>query len=441
MLKEHTTSRSKAEKIAERDGGWKCHYCGVELNQDPSSYQFLRGEQDKDFTNLDGPYGRLAVVEHVVPKIKGGTGKLDNLVLACRKCNSHKGVNDRDSFITWVDFADTSDSNIRIRRASHGLENPYFLVRRDTAQDDSLSWEALGLLVYVLSKPDDWSVRPADLRQRCGRDKVYKILNELIQHRYVKRVESVDEKGRHLSTDYEIYESPLPEKPDTDLPDTENTDYTYKREEQSTDSTEKKTLSQIANAPAMVEPEKLVQNAETSEQPHLLQEKSVTHESAESVQSSAKVSPPLFALPPKVDPIDKPLKDAVAQHIQGIKPDEAVALTGILAQKAAGVWRRRLHVDRLTSEQYQAVARSLPVFVQWYRSSDGCGPECSLPSGNPNKFEQWYAKFPADWKPGGVSVASNGEPMWVQDPEGPGMITPAQRRAKLARMEAERVGS
>lgn len=230
-----SVSGKKAAQIARRDGGWKCHYCGRELITDRELYvRYQDNPQSEEF-------GRLAVVDHVVPKSKGGSDSLNNLVLACRTCNGKKGTKDRDEFITWIDFGEESETNIRIRRAAHGADNPYFLVRRATAQDDALSWEALGLLTYVLSKPDDWSVKPSDLRQRCGRDKVYKILNELIGARYVRRVENLDDKGRHVSTYYEIFESPLPEKPeavkpDTASPDTEKPDSTYKREKQKRDS-------------------------------------------------------------------------------------------------------------------------------------------------------------------------------------------------------------
>lgn len=140
-----------------------------------------------------------------------------------------------------------------------------------------------------------------------------------------------------------------------------------------------------------------------------------------------------------VPTVDRILKDAIAQHLQGIKPDEATSKTGVFAQKAAGVWRKRLKTDKLTAEHYAAIARSIPVFVQWFLSSDGCGPDCHLPNGNPNNFEDWYTKFPSDWTPDSLPRSANGEPLWVSDPERPGiMISPAAARAKLERMEEQR---
>ena len=39
----------------------------------------------------DSPLATLHV-EHIVPKVHGGTDNLDNLALACIDCNLHKGL-------------------------------------------------------------------------------------------------------------------------------------------------------------------------------------------------------------------------------------------------------------------------------------------------------------------------------------------------------------
>lgn len=72
-------------------------------------------------------------------------------------------------------------SEKRIHRAKHDTENPYYIASRDTAQDKLISYDALGMLNYILSKPDDWVVQPSDLeREKCKRGKVYSILKVLI---------------------------------------------------------------------------------------------------------------------------------------------------------------------------------------------------------------------------------------------------------------------
>jgi 5-methylcytosine-specific restriction endonuclease McrA len=43
-------------------------------------------------TQEDSPLAALHI-EHIIPKIHGGTNDLDNLALACIDCNLHKGPN------------------------------------------------------------------------------------------------------------------------------------------------------------------------------------------------------------------------------------------------------------------------------------------------------------------------------------------------------------
>jgi len=109
----------------------------------------------------------------------------------------------------------------RIRRAPHDKENPYFQMRRESAQNRNLSWEARGVLAYLLSQSDDWVVQIKDLQQaKCGRDKVYRILDELKQAGYVQRERKQVEHGRFEWGDYLVSELPFPENPYTEKPDT-----------------------------------------------------------------------------------------------------------------------------------------------------------------------------------------------------------------------------
>ncbi len=96
-----------------------------------------------------------------------------------------------------------------IHRAARDEEHPYFMLRRATAQDTTLSFEARGLLAYILSKPDDWKVQPSNLQQNCGRSVVYRILAELIEHGYIRRTQTRDENNKIISWDYAIHEEPL----------------------------------------------------------------------------------------------------------------------------------------------------------------------------------------------------------------------------------------
>jgi hypothetical protein len=128
-----------------------------------------------------------------------------------------------------------------IIRIDHSTEKPYVMIRRDTLQDEKLSWEARGMLAYLLSKPNDWEVKPDDLQQKCGKDKTYRILSELKTAGYVKHNKIRDPKTQHITAShYIIFEEPSPvtayinkaDEPYPEKPDTANPDSIQKKEEQ-----------------------------------------------------------------------------------------------------------------------------------------------------------------------------------------------------------------
>lgn len=118
----------------------------------------------------------------------------------------------------------------------------FAIIPNAVAEDSRLSFEARGVLCYLLAKPHNWQVQIQDIQKAgdIGRDKVYRILKELKDAGYIKVVVKRDEQARILSHDYVVYddavpdqlpfpEKPevaelLPEKPDTAKPDTANTD-------------------------------------------------------------------------------------------------------------------------------------------------------------------------------------------------------------------------
>lgn len=140
--------------------------------------------------------------------------------------------------------------DLRIVRAPKG-QHPYFVMCRETAQNRTLSWEARGMLAYLLSKPNDWEVQIADLQQGCGRDKVYKILKELSNARYLSREQVFGKKHKIEGWAYRVHELPYPEKTDMDsnphpenpcpdLPDTENPLLHIKDSKENTESTDER---------------------------------------------------------------------------------------------------------------------------------------------------------------------------------------------------------
>ena len=64
-------------------------------------------------------------VDHVVPRAKGGSHDLDNLVAACRRCNGIKGAREQSSFLAQPLTPPVFLDNLSPRAASVIPENPF----------------------------------------------------------------------------------------------------------------------------------------------------------------------------------------------------------------------------------------------------------------------------------------------------------------------------
>ena len=86
----------------------------------------------------------------------------------------------------------------------------YAIIPNATADDEKLSADALGALVYLLAKPGDWKVIVADLRRRfsLGKDRAYSILKELENVGYVKRFQNRGAGHKFATYEYVIYDGP-----------------------------------------------------------------------------------------------------------------------------------------------------------------------------------------------------------------------------------------
>lgn len=136
----------------------------------------------------------------------------------------------------------------------------YVEIPNATIQDSALSWEARGLLAFMLSKPEDFKIMPAYLVKcgNAGRDKVYKLLNELEIAGYLVKEQGRSD-GKYGKSDYVVYDekqktieyrdlepdtenalsvnSPFPEMPETVKPDTANQDTNKNRDKKEQSST------------------------------------------------------------------------------------------------------------------------------------------------------------------------------------------------------------
>jgi len=106
----------------------------------------------------------------------------------------------------------------------------FVVVDQKVVDDERLTLAARGLLVMLLSRPDDWRIRISDLRKRChvGRDAVYKLLRELRKLGYVRYVPNRTASGSLAGGTYYVHEipaetedlPPLPDLPEAAAPDT-----------------------------------------------------------------------------------------------------------------------------------------------------------------------------------------------------------------------------
>jgi hypothetical protein len=95
-------------------------------------------------------------------------------------------------------------STIRVHK-----DKGYFLASNEPFNDKRLSWEARGVMGYLLSKPDGWECRSYDLinQTNAGRHVIKRIMSELQEAGYVYRYRKSE--GRNtIKWVTEVYETP-----------------------------------------------------------------------------------------------------------------------------------------------------------------------------------------------------------------------------------------
>jgi DnaD/phage-associated family protein len=95
-------------------------------------------------------------------------------------------------------------ATIRVRKDAR-----YFSASNEPFNDKRLSWEARGLMGYLLSKPNDWIVRMTDIDNQgpAGSRKIKRMLAELRMYGYMTRIRTKLENGK-FEWATEVYESP-----------------------------------------------------------------------------------------------------------------------------------------------------------------------------------------------------------------------------------------
>jgi hypothetical protein len=172
--------------------------------------------------------------------------------------------------------------------------SPFTQIDRKTLQDNSLTFEARGLLAYLLSKPDDWEVRPGVVANDggIGRDKLQRIVSELIEARYMRRERVRDpETGVWLNSRTMVYERPQPGK-------VEAADESSDPEGEDDDTASFDTSNDAPAANCAIYAETPVASLPQPENPHVAQphvENTVVDRHKKEYTNNSPLSPPLPA--------------------------------------------------------------------------------------------------------------------------------------------------
>lgn len=86
--------------------------------------------------------------------------------------------------------------------------NQFTQIPNETLQDASLSFEAKGLLVLILSLPENWEIHKTWLQKqtpKCGQDKLKRILKEISDSGYMVKKPKKLENGRLSGWDWFVY--------------------------------------------------------------------------------------------------------------------------------------------------------------------------------------------------------------------------------------------
>lgn len=95
-----------------------------------------------------------------------------------------------------------------VQRVKKGRNRPFVQISNWVAQTDRLSLKAKGLLLYLLSRPDNWQHSEADMVAHCGdgRAAVRAAIAELERSGHLVRVKRRE--GGKWAAEYNVIEGP-----------------------------------------------------------------------------------------------------------------------------------------------------------------------------------------------------------------------------------------
>ncbi|WP_049431380.1 DnaD domain protein [Staphylococcus hominis] len=86
----------------------------------------------------------------------------------------------------------------------------FVTVHKSFIHDENLSWKGKGILLYLLSRPDDWRIYETELNKHSsdGRDSLRTGIKELEEAGYIHRTRRRNEKGQLREYEYQVFEQP-----------------------------------------------------------------------------------------------------------------------------------------------------------------------------------------------------------------------------------------
>jgi hypothetical protein len=93
---------------------------------------------------------------------------------------------------------------IRIKHTAN-----FLIMDKKALQDVRMSWRAKGLLAYLLSLPNDWTIYTTELQKRStdGRRSMTAAINELKQKGYIIYRKTSKGRGK-ITHEYVVFEKP-----------------------------------------------------------------------------------------------------------------------------------------------------------------------------------------------------------------------------------------
>ena len=91
----------------------------------------------------------------------------------------------------------------------------YTTIPNELIQNKNLSAKAKGIIVYLLSLPDNWVVYKTELHNNFtdGKDSIRSGFDELVEAGYIVTVDVRDENGRFKGSNHIVYDLPISENP------------------------------------------------------------------------------------------------------------------------------------------------------------------------------------------------------------------------------------